>query len=316
MRNNLVIALALVVSGCGNSSTPPTPIPAAPAAPPLTQVPFELPPPALPPVTSGTLSEALRSDADFRTGSTELAWDIRAATVTSTNRPYDGTNSIRVFYDSAADNYIVSNAIGTRRIDWSGNGTFQTHRTDEPIGTRDLRVLRASPANPKIALTYTSYGLWNFDSSTRPDTDPRIDDWHFFYFGIPTPLSAIPVSGRGHYSGVVEGGLFTKDEKFYLDGTMTLDADFATGAIGTTMQLAAANLFGTRQLVIAPLAGTASISPSTGHFVGTLTTPDNSFEGSVQGTFFGPTAQEVGYSFGINDPAHTKIGGGVAVGKQ
>jgi hypothetical protein len=38
--------------------------------------------------------------------------------------------------------------------------------------------------------------------------------------------------------------------------------------------------------------------------------------GSVQGTFFGPAAEEVGYSFGINSPDLTRIGGGAAVGKR
>ena len=97
---------------------------------------------------------------------------------------------------------------------------------------------------------------------------------------------------------------------------ITLGANFATGAIGTTLTLSGTNTTNGLLITIPVLNGTAAIGAGTNSFLGTLTTTDNSFVGSLQGAFFGPTAQEIGYSFAINSPDLTRVGGGVAVGKR
>jgi hypothetical protein len=319
--------IALALSGCGDSgggnvqSAPSPPVAVAPTPPPSkTPISQEAAPPTLPPVTTGTLVDALVTNADFRTGSTEVIYDVTAQTVQSRNKAYAAPSSIRVYFDSATGKYIVSNIIGTAHRFPDGFNTdsglpFTSYGQNATDGVRRLSILTPSAQNPKIVLTYTSFGVWQFDSSDRGNIDPQINDYHFFYFGIPTPADGMPRTGTGDYTGVAQGVLFDPQATYSLDGSMTFGANFATGSIGTTLTLTGTST--TNGLLTIPvLNGTAAIGASMTSFLGTLTTADNSFVGSLQGAFFGPTAQEVGYSFAINSPDLTRVGGGVAVGKR
>ena len=317
---------ALVLSSCGGSvqSTPPPPVGSAPApTPPPGKTPIsqQTAPPTLPAVTTGTLVDALSTSADFRTGSTEVIYDVAAQTVQSRNKAYSSTGSIRVYFDAPSEKYIVSNIIGTAHRFPDGYNSasgppFAAYGQNATDGVRRLSILTPSPLNSKIALTYTSYGVWQFDSSDRSNIDPQINDNHYFYFGIPTPADGMPRTGSGNYTGVAQGVLFDPRAIYNLDGSMTLGANFATGAIGTTLTLSGTNTTNGLLIIIPVLNGTAAIGAGTNSFLGTLTTIGNSFVGSLQGAFFGPTAQEIGYSFAINSPDLTRVGGGVAVGKR
>jgi hypothetical protein len=275
----------------------------------------------LPSITSGTLVDALKSDADFRTGSTGVTYDVAAQLITSRNKAYDSPTSIRVYYEAATGNYIVSNIVGTAHrfppgYQWTPGPPFTDYGQTALDGLRRLSVLTPSDTNSTLALTYTSFGYWHFDSSHHDKIDPQIDDYHFFYFGIPTPADNLPRTGSASYSGLAQGVLFDPRATYMLDGTMTLDANFAASSIDTTLTLRGTNPSTSLLIIVPPLNGTAAIGAGTNAFRGELTTSDNSFVGSVQGAFFGPAAEEVGYSFGINSPDLTRIGGGVAVGKR
>jgi hypothetical protein len=239
----------------------------------------------------------------------------------SRNKAYGGPSSIRIYYDAAADTYIVSNILGTAHRFPEGyssgpRDTYRAYGQNAVDGTRDLRILTPSPTNPKIALTYTSYGAWHFNSSDRSNIDPQVNDFHFFYFGIPTAVDAVPRTGLAHYAGVAEGVLFDRTRVVDLTGTASLDANFASSAISTTLILGGMDRSTGLLTVYPDFQGSANIGAGENSFIGTITTTDNSYVGSIQGAFFGPHAEEVGFSFGINSPDLTKIGGGVAVGKQ
>lgn len=320
-RGLICVVMALTVAGCGGSGgnvqSTPTPVPMLPKTP-ISQ---GLAPPELSPVTSGTLSDALKGDADFRTGSTEVIYDAGAKTLSSRNKAYGSPNSIRVYFDAASGNYIISNIPGTAHRFPDGYRTasgppFTAYGENGTDGGRRLSILTPSDANSTLALTYTSFGVWQFDSSNRSNIDPQINDYHFFYFGIPTPADGMPRTGSANYNGLAQGVLFDPHAIYLLNGTMTLGADFAANSIDTTLTLSASNTTNSLAVTLPVFNGTAAIGAGRNYFVGTLATPDNSFVGSVQGAFFGPTAQEVGYSFGINSPDRTRIGGGVAVGKR
>jgi hypothetical protein len=335
MQRGLVGVLgALCVGGCGGGSgmqitpppvaTVPTPTPTPTPAPTLTPISQEAAPPALPPVVSGTLIDAIKTNADFRTGSTEVIDDAIAGTVSSRNKAYDLPTSIRVYFDATAGKYIVSNIIGTAHrfpdgYSFYGGPGLTTYGQNATDGGRRLNILTPMVNNPKIALTYTSYGVWQFDSSDRRDIDPQINDYHFFYFGVPTSVDAMPRTGVASYSGLAEGVLFdlkTENTSYRLDGTMTLSADFAAATLNTQLALKGTNTSNGLLITIPNLSGVATIGAGTNAFRGELTSTDASLAGSVQGAFFGPAAQEVGYSFAVNDPGLSRIGGGVAVGKR
>lgn len=317
-----VLALLAACGGGGGggpsaiSTPPPVLVPN-----PKTPISVEAAPPALPPITTGTLRAALSGNADFRTGSTEIIDSIDSSTVSSRNKAYDSSTSIRIYYDATTDNYIVSNILGTvhRFPDGYSSGTRETYRAygqNAVDGTRLLRVLTPSPTNPKIALTYMSYGVWQFDSSDRSNIDPQVNDFHFFYFGIPTAVDAMPRTGTAHYIGVAEGVLFDQARVFDLNGTASLDANFAGGSVATSLALGGTDRSNGLLIALPNIQGIASIGAGANAFVGTLNTADNSYVGSIQGAFFGPHAEETGFSFAINSPDLIKIGGGVAALKQ
>ena len=235
------------------------------------------------------------------------------------NRSYDASTSLRLFYNAGNDTYTVSNVDGSpftfdRSFETGTDGTYRDFGRNLTDGGRRLHLLVPGPSNPTIQLTYTSYGAWDFDP--RESSGQLGYDRHFFYFGIPTNASAIPTTGSGSYSGIAEGILFDPDSTYRLRGTTTLVANFALATIATTLSLTAS---GGSVLPLPfqldPLNGTASIVSGTSRFDGTLTTASNSFVGSFRGSFFGPQANEFGYSFAINSPDLTRLGGGVAVGK-
>jgi hypothetical protein len=318
-----MVALALSACGGDNVQSTPPPVVVAPAPPPLAKTPISqgLPPPTLPPVTTGTVVDALKTSADFRTGSTEVIFDVAAQTVQSRNKAYDAPGSIRIYFDAPSGKYIVSNIVGTAHRFPDGFTTdsgppFTSYGQNSVDGVRRLSVLTPSASNSKISLSYTSFGVWQFDSADRTDIDPQINDFHFFYFGIPTPVSDLPRTGTGTYTGVAQGILFDPQAIYALDGSMSLSADFAAGSLGTTLALNGTSTTNGLRITIPTLTGAATISADKNSFVGALTTADNSFVGSLQGAFFGPAAQEVGYSFAINSPDLTRVGGGVAVGKR
>ncbi|QJU56839.1 hypothetical protein HL653_02680 [Sphingomonas sp. AP4-R1] len=275
----------------------------------------------MPAITSGTLIDAVKGNADFRTGSTEVSYDVSAQTVQSRNKAYGSSGSIRVYFEATSGKYIVSNIIGTAHrfpdgYSSGGNPGLTSYGQNAVDGTRRLNILTPSATNPKLALTYTSYGVWQFDSSDRSNIDPQINDYHFFYFGIPTPADAMPRTGSASYSGLAQGILFDPTATYALDGTMTLNADFAAATVNTGLSLRGTNTSNGLLIIIPAISGTATIGAGTNGFRGELTSADNSLVGSVQGAFFGPAAQEVGLSFGINSPDLTRIGGGAAVGKR
>ncbi|SFP89672.1 hypothetical protein SAMN04488241_11068 [Sphingomonas rubra] len=272
-------------------------------------------------MTTGTLIDAVKTNADFRTGSIEVSDNTRTGELTSANRRYDSPNSIRVYFDAKEGKYIVSNIIGTAHrfpdgYSFYGGEGLTTYGQNAADGVRRLNLLTPVANNPRIALTYTSYGVWQFDSSDRSNIDPQINNYHFFYFGIPTPADAVPRTGSAGYAGLAQGVLFDSQGTYALDGTMTLNADFAAATLTTALNLRGTNTSNGLLIVIPAVSGTATIGAGANSFRGEVSTADNSFVGSVLGSFFGPTAQEVGYSFGINSPDLTRIGGGVAVGKR
>lgn len=312
-----VSLLVLATAGCGGgiNSTPTPPSPAPSPSP--TPVTVGETPPELPPTLTGTLAQAYQTDQDFRTGSTEIVEDIEAGTLQTRNKAYQSSTGIRLYYDKSTGTYTVSNLdIGNAYhlpTETSEEDDHIGYTINETDGTRGLALLK--PDNTKIALTYTSYGLWQFNSTDRNVT-PSADDRHYFYFGIPTADADVPRTGAAHYSGIAEGVLFTPDTTYALNGTTTLDADFGASSLTADLLLSGVDQTSNAPLSLPDFTGSASIAAGKNGFVGTLSSADSSYVGSIQGAFFGPHAEEFGYSWAINNPELTNLGGGVAVGKR
>lgn len=330
-RSRVAVGAAMILVGCGGGSVNSTPAPVTPSPTPAptptptptptpmpAPTPTPTPPPTLPPTTSGTLADAYKSDQDFRTGSAEV---IATPDLFQTrNGLYSASSGLRLYYDAATSTYTVSNATGApfdfgMGNESGSNTSFRQFGINQTDGVRRLRVLRTGASNPTLALSYASYGVWEYDAhyGSGPDGNDRT----FFYFGVPTAAEDMPRTGGGNYSGVAEGRLYDGPRKFDLRGTVSLLADFAQATLSTGLDLTEYNTNGSiPPIALERITGTASITASSNQFDGTLATVSNGYVGSFRGAFFGPQADEFGYSFAINSPDLTRLGVGVAVGKK
>jgi len=148
-----------------------------------------------------------------------------------------------------------------------------------------------------IGWNYQTFGIWA--------EAPTATSWvtGAISVGNPTPGSAVPISGSATFNGVA-AGLYV-DIAGNVHGTaaqMTANVDFQAQTIGFStsgtmvsdvngMTYANSNL---------DLVGTTWHYPaSTNQFGGNLHTADNSLSGFATGQFYGPSAQEIGGTYGL-----------------
>jgi hypothetical protein len=158
-------------------------------------------------------------------------------------------------------------------------------------------------------LDYTTYGLWSwntYDTDTGEILTSRVTAVNF---GFPTGASSMPSTGIAAYNGTMTGRLSDSlSSTQSVTGTANLMVDFSTSDVSLNMT----NMTIQGQM-FRNLSGAGSITNNTfvdtnnrfiGGFTGTLATdpiqpgqigPDMS--GTVQGNFYGPSANEVGGVF-------------------
>lgn len=347
-RNSILLAGCAMLGACGGggvNSTPtptPTPVPTPTPAPTPTPTPsptptssFTLkspsPPTVIPQETSGTLAAALQSAQGFLTGSLELDADYTEGWISSRNTSYGASSSLKLYVDPDAGTSTVYDTLGGGVAFTDGSRTTYDGWTSWGLNSMEAgRKLRYSLPDqpldrfPDVQLTYAGYGVSFVDSRGRgsvADNDQH-DLATFFYFGIPTASSNVPLSGTADYGGVAEGRLYNyagdyEVGDYDLKGTATLTADFGTGRISTTLLLDASDRSGGGgQFSLGSFEGFALLMSGESAFQGLWTASSEGYEGSISGSFFGPDASEFGYTFGINKPDLSAIGGGVVVGGQ
>ena len=128
---------------------------------------------------------------------------------------------------------------------------------------------------------YSELGSWGSKDAGR---------WGYLAFGDPTPAGGVPASGSATFTGMVAGSadVMTADNLYggydpmALNGSVTLNFNFAQGTLGGSMDLSTLGAFDFTQTVFA--AGSTSYS---GKF-DTKVAGDNYFLGQ----FTGPNAEE------------------------
>ena len=193
------------------------------------------------------------------------------------------------------------------------NETFSTYAGTGPAGqfnasdTFRASLLNPGAANPRIALTYTSYADVIVDNGSWKERQLAV-------FGIATPASQVPRSGTGTYSGMV----FGHGEKdagtilFDLDGTAKLSVNFGTQSFTSAFDL---SMRTPGSDLLAPLIDLEYQGyVSAGYLSGSVLPPVAGASGSLQGQLFGPSAAEFGVVFGYQGDGIALVGG--AVGKR
>lgn len=228
----------------------------------------------------------------------------------------DPTNGTHTTYDTLAGGFSFSD--DSRNV----HGGYKGWSLNAPEAGRALRYLLPSETNdrfPDFELTYTSYGIWYVNSVGRYGPFNEHDQHElatFFYFGIPTALSDLPRNGIAAYRGIAEGKLYDLATDYALTGTATLWANFGTGNIETTLLLNGVDSLTGNAVGFGTFNGLARLTSGENGFRGVWVASSAGFEGSILGSFFGPAATEFGYTFGINKPDLSAIGGGVVVGGE
>jgi hypothetical protein len=170
----------------------------------------------------------------------------------------------------------------------------------------------ALAANPYgYGWNYQSFGVWATGATTGSGTFGAMS------IGAETAGSAIPTSGSATYSGYTGGRYVNSDgDYWYTSSTMTAATNFNTRSIafatsGTQMTSdlrtatnnANLNLTGTLRYAAATnqITGSVRNSPSVASSVGSLA-------GTVNGRFYGPTAQEIGGTFSLTSGSNALEG--------
>ncbi|MBC2667368.1 transferrin-binding protein-like solute binding protein [Novosphingobium flavum] len=209
--------------------------------------------------------------ATGRTSANTFAYNAVSGTYTVTDQSGSAsfTAADRVTATGYADKYVLQSAGRTDTLTAYGN-------------------LRSGIAGtPPITLTYSSFAQWD-----TVQTSPETTRTAYFTFGEPTG-TAMPHTGTASYATTVRAtalsGTYAPVTMQGVTGLATFSADFAAGSVATTLQLSWPN---------ATYNGAGTINAD--HFDGTFTSNSPTFgSGSFFGSFYGPNAAEVGYSFMI-----------------
>jgi len=216
------------------------------------------------------------------------------------------SDDVPIFLDSS----LGANPTGGDEAD-----NFDYYRFVAGTHSAQLQLLTPGPANSRVQLTYLTYGVYS--DASGPSTARRFETG-VFALGQETANANMPTSGTGSYSGIVDGHATVGGTGYRLLGsTGTLSANFATGAIATSLSMQGNTDFltgtlGTTQ-PFGTLTGSGTISGTTSHYTGSLA--GFGMTGEFAGGFFGPAANETGYSFYAYTGAGDLING-VFVGKK
>jgi hypothetical protein len=223
-------------------------------------------------------------------------------TKTATGAQYYGNYAratSKVLYDPVTQTYTLRDTGNTTLTSSFGPNNVNAAKSDSRFavyekngGTETFRLLKLSPTNPLIVLSYVDYGQWR--RTTASGTTTNVNDT-YVVFGQKT--ASVPTSGDGTYSTVLDGTFVNSKGAYAVSGTGTLTAHFGSGSIdywaaaaGTPEGSGTAINFGT-------MTGAGSIAY--GGFKGTGTTNGSGYALDVTGNFYGPAAEEIGGLFRI-----------------
>ncbi len=168
-------------------------------------------------------------------------------------------------------------------------------------------------ADPANNLSWTTYGFW---TSQDYGAGSSIS-WSAFVTGYKTPTGSVPTAGTATYNGVAAGRLMTATSNGYLgvgvdwlSGDAMLQADFGSGDISgsLTNMTGPGGAWNSVSLLGAISGGDFTGTTAATSFPATVGSMSGSATGTFAGSFFGPTAQELGAVWTLYDGHSTAIG--------
>ncbi|KHG33734.1 MAG: hypothetical protein OA34_07805 [Sulfurospirillum sp. MES] len=193
--------------------------------------------------------------------------------------------------------------------DGSTNRTLTTDYTDTNVYVNQnaFVAMKDSGSVPTYAATtmsendsynYLSWGTWSTELSASHKT---VVDGSRWIAGKLTPTTSMPSSGTATYNGTVQGMSYESGALKTLNGTHTMNANFASGTITGTMNVNYASSgasYATTNLNAVSISGNG--------FAGGLNGTDNT--GSIKGSFYGPAANEIGGTWALSKTGSSAAG--------
>lgn len=254
--------------------------------------------------------------------SESFANDAVTGTASYPSSGANGTTSsaataLTVSYDASSQSYTINDAGRSqtfRPSDLSStdsNAQIAVYKRSSS-GTTDSLALTKPGTSGVLTYQYVGGGFWQRTTTNSSSTSGNFDA---FAYGVKTPDSALPRTGSGVYSVDLLGVRAYADMPVAISGSGTISADFAGGNLvlrGTGRETNPVT--GAVSSIPANWGGTARIASAGNSFSGTDFAYDTSRNGTVNGRFYGPSAQEVGAAFQVSANGLSTVG--VLIGRN
>ncbi len=146
---------------------------------------------------------------------------------------------------------------------------------------------------------YQTFGIWTTGAGTGSGTYGAMS------IGAQTAGASIPTSGTATYSGYT-GGRYVNavGEYWFTSSAMTAAANFGTRSITftTTGTQVTPDLINVANNTNLNMSGTLTYAAATNQITGNVSTTGG-MTGTVNGRFYGPSAQEIGGTFAVTGAA-------------
>ncbi len=292
MRNRgtwLCSVAILCLSGCGGSDGGPQSAGSTPAAP--------APPPTNASLTNLQYSQSFVNDA----ASATVALDLTTKTGLSGS---SSGSTLTISYDAKSQGYTVSVDGRSQTFTPADIKADSTNAQTETLyqktdGTnRDYLTLVKVPFTSTQATQYVGLGFWqrNVVTGTRQDTN-----YATFTYGLPSDAAAVPRTGTAAFR-IDAFGFVSKpgQEPLSFQGQGTFSVDFAAGVFSAQTYNTEMGLVTGHGIVGGGIDLIAAGHLTSGNgFSGNALYEGQygSAGGTLNGRFYGPTAQELGASF-------------------
>jgi hypothetical protein len=251
---------------------------------------------------------------DTREGSLQIE-NTGAILQQGVTTPTEGTGSATFTLNSARQITGLTISGAQSSVVFDGTSTSETlFRNGVPVATAVYNTSGSNQAlygDPyALGFNYQTFGVWGTGLVTG-----QSGKFGAISVGAKTNASAVPTTGSITYRGYA-GGIYTDGATYRYAADATFDVNFGSRSIAfsTRNQTLTSVLTGvTSATGMLQMSGVMTYGAGSTKFSGNLTanglTSLLTLSGTGSGTFYGPTANELGGTFFLRGPTTTLVGG-------
>lgn len=295
-------ASAIALSACGGGGGGGGGINTTP--PPVGSTPTPSPTPAPTPSPAPTSNASLLDLAVTETFTTDAATGGGFYTdSTPCGSCSSARSTVSIRYDAGSRSYTVtqgdrSQSFGASNRDAAQSSAALDVYTKQNGAVQESLSLTRPGTSGALTYRYVGAGMWQRVTVNGNRADFTFDS---FTYGVFTPASAMPRTGYAAYDVTLLGALGSTSrlQPIALSGTGLLTTDFARGDIGLSGTITGTNSELPITEFVSSFRGGGQITSNSNAFSGTFSF-NNIMNGTLDGRFYGPNADEVGATFAVN----------------